>query len=223
MATAGLITLAGLTRSEITNYDSKKQRRRQEREAGIEFEGLELAIQRLQDEFPRIDQEIDKGDWAQAIESAMNSIPEENRSIMRTLVLSILTHETGFRSKPRLINDLPFPNEEFVLVNYFKEDKTTGPMEVNVNYLASELGISQTDARTWLTNGSSMVFSVWSGTDILNRLYEAYKYEGLDEEQLIKVISADYSSGPNSSWRAGIQQSLLEEGYLEDVETDGSF
>jgi len=187
-----------------------------------EYTGLASRINNLANTYSDIDQSIEPEKWAIAIERSVSGYETIDQRILTDLILTILTYETGFRTRPRFINDLPGLKEEHL--RSIRDDSTTGPMEIHVGYLARELGISVNETREILNSEQDLTTSLKFGTEILVNLLSLYDDYELGEEAVIRMVLADYSAGPYRSWKAGLQQTLQKLGHLDlELVNDGYF
>ena len=203
----GILTLgAGITNVNKIDYIPQKYRQLTTKN------NSDNDISSIQDSYAHVDQSIDYVEINRALDVAVNQyadqLPAEiTRTNFRNLLLAIATIETGLRNRPRALNQIPLISEKMILNG---GNRTRGIMQSDV---------TQPDTPTY---ESGFV----AGADRLIKNLQLYsndqfRTEELSAEMIITFAVADYLTGRGSSWRAGIQQSLTHQGYMEPVVYDG--
>jgi len=176
---------------------------------------LSRVIEDIKQAFPRVDQWAPSKEFSTAIyqgftENKLDKFPFTPENL--GLVLTLIAHESGFRTSSRVDSRLPGLTEDRLKGLGLQQPQTGGPMEVDILWVMEEEGLTYDEAYERV---SDITGGIYFGIKRLAKLMQIYSSVDNPELKMLCIL-ADYNAGPYASRNAGIQR------FLNDF-TDSNF
>lgn len=168
---------------------------------------LARVIENLKLVYPEIDQWINSKDWAEGIAEACAKNNVEPTIENLGMILTLVSHESGFRTSPRVIDAWATPFESVVKATGLVQPRTSGPMELSNRYIMVDEKVSYEEA---VKRSSTIKGGLFYGVRHLKRLQDTYAAKPDKHEIVLQSIFADYNAGPFASRNAGLQRAVNE-------------
>lgn len=168
---------------------------------------LARVIENLKQIHPQIDQWIDSDEWAKGIAEACSKNKIEPTLENLGIVLTLVSHESGFRTSARVVDTWASPVESVVKATGLVQPRTSGPMELSNKFIMADENVSYEQAVKMLQTIKGGLFY---GVKHLKGLQENYSKKPDKHEVVLQCIFADYNAGAFASRNAGLQRVINE-------------